>query len=75
MIKSNFKNLENMLVVKNNKLIEARMNFSTNEYKFITFATSQIDRETDNFDILEIKVKDLREHCFKLKKFNNMYMK
>lgn len=48
----------NKLVVKANKLIEARYNLSLNEQKVILYAVSKLDREKDKFNILELETRE-----------------
>lgn len=50
--------MENGLVVKSNKLIEARYELSLNEQKLILYSVSKIDRSKENFNIVTVGVKD-----------------
>lgn len=47
--------MENNLVVKSNKLIQARYKLSLNEQKIILYAVSKLDREKEKFNILQIE--------------------
>lgn len=50
--------VKNSLVVKSNKLIQARYKLNLNEQKIILYAVSKLDREKENFNVLEMEVKD-----------------
>lgn len=50
--------MENDLVVKANKLIEARYDLSLNEQKIILYAVSKLDREKEDFNILSLDIRD-----------------
>lgn len=50
--------VENTLIVKSNKLIEAKYKLNLNEQKVILYAVSKIDREKINFNILELDVRE-----------------
>lgn len=64
-------NFKDEWIVKSNKLIEAKMRFTANEYKLITFLAGHIDIDGEEFVPLEIKLKDLNENCFKNSKNTN----
>lgn len=46
------------LVVKANKLIEARYSLNLNEQKVILYAVSKLDREKEKFNILELETRE-----------------
>lgn len=46
--------MENNLVVKSNKLVQARYKLNLNEQKLILYAVSKLDREKDKFNILRM---------------------
>ncbi|MGO1470388.1 MAG: replication initiation protein [Tissierella sp.] len=50
--------MKNKLVVKANKLIEARYNLSLNEQKIILYAVSKLNREKEKFNILELETRE-----------------
>ncbi|SHK64718.1 replication initiation protein [Tepidibacter formicigenes] len=49
---------ENGIVIKHNKLIEAKYDLNLNEQKIILYAVSKLDRNNSNFNILELEVKE-----------------
>lgn len=49
---------ETNLVVKSNKLIEARYDLNLNEQKIILYAVSKLDRNKDKFNLLQLEVKE-----------------
>ena len=51
----------NGLVVKSNKLIEARYTLSLNEQKLILYAASKLDRNDDKFNVLELQTREFLE--------------
>ena len=51
-------NMVNKLVVKSNKLIEARYTLSLNEQKIILYAVSKLDTTKDKFNILELETSE-----------------
>lgn len=51
----------NNLIIKSNKLIEARYTLSINEQKLILYAVSKLDTRKDKFNILELETRDLME--------------
>lgn len=53
--------VKNTLVVKSNNLIEAKYNLNLNEQKIILYAVSKLDRNIDNFNTLELDVKEFTE--------------
>ncbi len=53
--------MENNLVVKSNKLIEARYTLSLNEQKIILYAVSKLDTSKDKFNILQLETRDFIE--------------
>lgn len=50
--------MENKLVVKSNKLIQAKYELSLNEQKVILYAVSKLDTKNDNFNVIPIYVKE-----------------
>lgn len=50
--------MENSLVVKSNDLIQARYQLSLNEQKIILYAVSKLDRNKENFNILNLDIRD-----------------
>lgn len=50
--------MENSLVVKSNKLIEARYELSLNEQKLVLYAVGKLDTSKDKFNILELQTSD-----------------
>ncbi len=52
---------ENNLIVKHNKLIEARYKLNLNEQKIILYAVSKLDREKKDFDVVSFDIKDFTE--------------
>lgn len=50
--------MENSLVVKSNKLIEARYQLSLNEQKIILYSVSKLDRENPKCNYLELDVRE-----------------
>lgn len=52
---------ENSLVVKSNKLIEARYDLNLNEQKIILYAVSKLDRNKEKFNILKLDVREFTE--------------
>lgn len=46
------------LIVKSNKLIEARYELNLNEQKIILYAASKIDKTKENFNIISIDIKE-----------------
>lgn len=50
--------MKNSLVVKSNKLIQARYKLNLNEQKIILYAVSKLDRDKDKFNILQIKTNE-----------------
>jgi plasmid replication initiation protein len=57
------KMLSNELVVKSNKLIEAGMNFTANEYKLITHLVGKIQKNDREFRTFDISIKELNKNC------------
>lgn len=53
--------MNNKLVIKSNKLIEARYELSLNEQKIILYAVSKLDTTKDKFNILELETKEFME--------------
>lgn len=53
--------MKNKLVIKSNKLIEARYQLSLNEQKIILYAVSKLDTTKDKFNILEIQTREFIE--------------
>lgn len=53
--------MNNKLVIKSNKLIEARYELSLNEQKIILYAVSKLDTTKDKFNILELEIKEFME--------------
>ena len=53
--------MNNKLVIKSNKLIEARYELSLNEQKIILYAVSKLDATKDKFNILELETKEFME--------------
>ena len=53
--------MTNSLVVKSNKLIEARYNSTLNEQKLVLYAVSRLDTSKDKFNILELETVDFME--------------
>lgn len=51
----------NSLVVKSNKLIEARYELSLTEQKLILYAVSKLDRDKNDFNILELETREFME--------------
>lgn len=51
----------NSLVVKSNKLVEARYKLNLNEQKIILYAVSKLDRERDKFNVISFEVKEFTE--------------
>lgn len=49
---------DNSLIVKANKLIEARYDLNLNEQKIILYAVSKLDRDKKDFNIIDLEVKD-----------------
>ena len=50
--------MDNGLIVKANKLLEARYNLTLNEQKIILYAVSKIDRDKEKFNIISLNVKE-----------------
>lgn len=57
-------NLKNEWVVKSNRLIEARMKFTANEYKIITYLAGKIEKNDREFRTFDIEIKELNKYCF-----------
>ena len=53
--------MENNLIVKANKLIEARYSLSLNEQKLILYAVSELDKTKDRFNILQLETREFME--------------
>lgn len=53
--------MENSLVVKHNKLIEARYDLNLNEQKIILYAASKLDRNKKKFNIISLNIRDFFE--------------
>lgn len=53
--------MKDNLVVKANKLIEARYDLNLNEQKIIIYAASKIDREQDYFNYIELDINEFTE--------------
>lgn len=51
----------NKLVVKSNKLIEARYTLSLNEQKIVLYAVSKLDTTKDKFNILELETREFMQ--------------
>ena len=51
-------------IVKSNKLIEARMKFSGNEYKLITYLLGKIKKNDREFRTFNISIQELNKYCF-----------
>ena len=49
---------ENSVVIKHNKLIEAKYNLNSNEQKIILYAASLLDRDKDKFNIIQIHTRE-----------------
>jgi plasmid replication initiation protein len=49
---------ENYLVIKHNKLIEAKHNLNLNEQKIILYAVSKLDRNKDKFNIIQVHTRE-----------------
>jgi plasmid replication initiation protein len=56
--------IKDELVVKANSLIEAKMKFSPNEYKLITYLASKIKKDDCKFRTFEISIQELNKYCF-----------
>ena len=54
-------NMVNKLVVKSNKLIEARYALSLNEQKIVLYAVSKLDTTKDKFNILELETREFMQ--------------
>jgi len=52
------------LVVKSNSLVEAKMKFTANEYKLITYLTGKIKKDDRKFRTFEISIQELNKYCF-----------
>ena len=50
--------MENNLIVKSNDLIQARYELNLNEQKIILYAVSKLDRDIENFNILNLDIRD-----------------
>jgi len=46
------------LVVKSNELVQARYDLSLNEQKIILYAVSKLDRNKDNFNVIELDIQE-----------------
>ena len=55
---------QDTLIVKSNKLIEARMKFTANEYKIITYFAGKIKKNDREFRTFDIDIKELNKYCF-----------
>lgn len=53
--------MKDYLIVKANKLIEARYDLTLNEQKIILYATSQIDRDKGEFNFIELDINEFTE--------------
>lgn len=53
--------MNNKLVIKSNKLIEARYKLSLNEQKIILYAVSKLDDTKDKFNILELETREFMQ--------------
>jgi plasmid replication initiation protein len=53
--------MKNGLVVKSNKLIEARYNLNLNEQKILLYAIAKIDRNKPELDWVELDIKEITE--------------
>lgn len=56
--------IKDEMIVKSNKLIEARMNFTSNEYKLITYLLGKIKKNDREFRTFDIDIKELNKYCF-----------
>jgi plasmid replication initiation protein len=54
------------LIVKNNKLIEARMKFTSNEYKFISYTLGKVNMSDRKFRTFNIPIQELNKFCFEI---------
>lgn len=64
MIEDNFfevVGMENSLVVKSNDLIEAKYELSILEQKIILYAVSKLDRNAENFTMVQIRVQEVTD--------------
>jgi plasmid replication initiation protein len=61
MIKYNFKD---ETIVKANSLIEARMQFTANEYKLINYLLGKIKMNDRYFRTFDISIQELNKYCF-----------
>ncbi|OHW61267.1 replication initiation protein [Andreesenia angusta] len=53
--------MENSLVVKGNKLVEARYNLNLNEQKVLLYAISKLDRDKPEMDWVELDIKEFTD--------------
>lgn len=53
--------MENGLVVKHNDLIEAKYKLNLVEQKIILYTVSQLDRDENNFKLVQVKISDIAE--------------
>lgn len=53
--------MENSLVVKGNKLVEARYNLNLNEQKVLLYAISKLDRDKPEMDWVELDIKEMTD--------------
>ena len=51
--------MKNNLVVKHNDLIEARYNLTLNEQRIILYSASLLDRDKEDFSIIQVKISEL----------------
>lgn len=51
--------MNNNLIVKHNDLIEARYNLSLNEQRVVLYSVSMLDRDKENFEVVQIKINEL----------------
>ncbi len=53
--------IKNIMVVKSNRLVEARYKLNLNEQKIILYAVGKLDRNKNKFNILELDIREFTE--------------